>query len=80
MFLADDILLAPFKGLVALSRQVQDAARQDLETQKSDLMTALAQLHKQLESGEIGETEFNIQESQLLERLDEIENTLDPGA
>lgn len=79
MFLADDILLAPFKGLVALSRQIQDAARQDLATQKSDVMSALAQLHEQLESGEIGEEKFNIQESQLLERLDEIESTLDPG-
>ncbi len=76
MFLVDDILLAPFKGLVAVSRQIQDAARQELEGQKKNVMAALAELHQWLESGQIDEKEFNIQETRLLEQLEEIERTL----
>ena len=34
MFLLDDILLAPLKGLAAVCRKVEEAARQDLENQE----------------------------------------------
>ncbi|OHB66469.1 MAG: hypothetical protein A2V70_02745 [Planctomycetes bacterium RBG_13_63_9] len=76
MFLVDDILLAPFKGLAAVCRQVQDAARQELEGQKRDVMATLAGLHQRLESGQIDEEEFDIQEASLLEQLEGIERTL----
>jgi len=78
MFLVDDILLAPLKGLTAVCRQVQDAARQELEGQKKDVMAALAELHQGLESGRIEEKEFDVQEARLLERLESIERTLNP--
>jgi hypothetical protein len=76
MFLIDDVLLAPLKGLAAVCRQVQDAARQELESRQKAAMAALAELHQRLESGQIDEEEFNIQEVRLLERLEGIEKTL----
>ncbi len=78
MLIIDDILLAPFKGFVAVCRHVEEAARQDLENQKSEIIVALAELHQQLESGRIDEAEFDRQEAKLLERLENIENTLNP--
>lgn len=76
MFLVDDILFAPVKGLAAICRQVQDAARQEVEGAKTDVMAALTDLHQQLESGRIDEEGFDVQEASLLERLEEIETTL----
>ncbi len=76
MLLIDDILLAPLKGFAAVCRHVQEAALKDLENQKNEIIAALSELHQQLESGRIDEKEFDIQESKLLERLEEIEKTL----
>ncbi len=76
MFLVDDILLAPLKGLAAVCRQVQDAAQQELDSQHKAALAALAELHQQLESGQIDEKKFDIQEARLLERLEGIERTL----
>ena len=39
MFLLDDILLAPMKGLAAVCRKVEEAARQDLENQEKGAMS-----------------------------------------
>jgi len=73
MFLLDDILLAPLKGLAAVCRQVQEAAQQDLKNQQKATMAALAELHRRLESGQIDECEFDAQETRLLEQLERIE-------
>jgi hypothetical protein len=78
MLILDDLLFAPFKGFVAICRHVEEAARQDLENQRSEIIVALAELHQQLESGRIGEEEFDSQETKLLERLESIERTLNP--
>ncbi|HLA85598.1 MAG TPA: gas vesicle protein GvpG [Thermoguttaceae bacterium] len=78
MLIIDDILFAPFKGFVAVCRHVEEAARQDLENQKSEIIVALAELHQQLESGRIDEAEFDARETKLLERLEGIERTLNP--
>ncbi len=78
MFLVDDILLAPLKGLAAVCRQVQDAARQELDGQHKASLAALAELHKEIESGRIGAEEFDAQEARLLEQLESIEKTLNP--
>ena len=78
MLIIDDILLAPLKGFAAVCRKVEEAARQDLENQKSEIIATLSELHQQLESGRIDEAEFDRQEAKLLERLEDIENTLNP--
>ena len=76
MFLLDDILLSPVKGLAAVCRKVQEAARQDLENQEKGAMSDLGELHRRLEMGEIDENEFDAQETQLLERIESLSNTL----
>ena len=80
MFLIDDILLAPLKGLTAVCRQVHAAAVQELDNQRKAVMAAMMELHKQLETGLISESEFEIEEAKLLERLEDIETTLNPDS
>ncbi len=70
MFLLDDILLAPMKGLAAVCRKVEEAARQDLENQGKEAMSALGELHRRLEAGQIDEKDFDLEESRLLEKIE----------
>ena len=79
MFLVDDILLAPLKGVSAICRQIQEAARQELNGQRQATMTTLTELHKRLESGQIDERQFDIEEAKLLKQLEGIDATLNPG-
>jgi hypothetical protein len=70
MFLLDDILLAPMKGLAAVCRKVEEAARQDLENQGKSTMLALGELHRRLEAGQIDEKDFDSEEARLLEKIE----------
>ena len=70
MFLLDDILLAPLKGLAAVCRKVRDAAQEDLEAQEKAILASLAELYHEVEIGRIGDDEFNTRESGLLDRLE----------
>jgi hypothetical protein len=76
MFLLDDILLSPVKAIMAIGRQVQDKARNDLKDQEKDILNSLAELHQMIESKSIGDEQFNERESTLLDRLDSIQNML----
>jgi hypothetical protein len=78
MFLVDDILLSPLKGLAAVCRKVEEAARQDLENQERQNMAALSELHRQLESGQIKEKDFDAQEARLLEHIEDLQRVLHP--
>ena len=78
MFLLDDILLAPMKGLAAVCRKVEEAARQDLENQEKATMSALGEIHRQLEAGQIDEKEFDLEETRLLEQIESLAKTLHP--
>ena len=78
MFLLDDILLAPMKGLAAVCRKVEEAARQDLENQGKGAMSALGELHRRLEAGQIDENEFDLEETRLLEKIESLAKTLRP--
>jgi hypothetical protein len=79
MFLLDDILLSPMMGLVSVCRKVEEAARQDLENQEKGAMSALSELHKRLETGEIDERQFDLEETELLERMESLAKTLHPN-
>jgi hypothetical protein len=79
MFLLDDILLSPVKGLVAVCRKVEEAARQEVEDQEKGTVSALGELHRRLEAGQISEEDFDIEESRLLERLESLGKTLHPN-
>jgi hypothetical protein len=78
MFLLDDILLSPVKGLVAICRKVEEAAEQDLENQEKGTISELGELHRRLEMGQIDENAFDIEESRLLEKMDTLTRTLHP--
>ena len=78
MFLLDDILLAPVKGLTAICRKIQEAARQDFENQDKAAMTALGELHRRLETGQIEEQDFDAEETRLLEKIESIQRILHP--
>jgi hypothetical protein len=51
MFLLDDILLAPIKGLAAICQKVHDAALEDLEQQEKDILATLTELHQLMDAG-----------------------------
>jgi len=79
MFLVDDILLSPLKGFASICSRIEQAAREDLENQKQEVLEALGRLHEQIESGAIDDEEFDERESTLLDRYDAIEKTLSGG-
>jgi hypothetical protein len=72
MFLLDDILLAPVKGVVAICRTVQKAAEEDLDAQEKAILAALSELYQQVETHQITDEEFNIRESDLIDRLERL--------
>jgi len=80
MFLIDDVLLAPMKGILWVFQEIHDAAQAD-QAGESDRITAqLSELYMKLETGQITEAEFDAQEKVLLDRLDRIQATAAPIA
>jgi hypothetical protein len=80
MFLIDDLLLSPIKGIIWLFREIHDAAQQELAGEGESITTALSELYMKLETGEITEAEFDSQEKGLLDRLDRLEAEEAPRA
>ncbi len=74
MFVIDELLLAPLRGLMWIFREVQAAADEDRKQQRGRLMQSQASLHRQLECGEIDDTAFAAGEQQLLAQLDALEH------
>jgi hypothetical protein len=72
MFLLDDILLAPLKGVAAICRTVQKAAEEDLEAQEKAILAALSELYQQIEAHQITDGDFNARESDLIDRLERV--------
>jgi hypothetical protein len=73
MFIVDDILMAPMKGVLWICEQIQEAAEQDQANEADNITVELQKLYRSLESGSITEEEFEVRESKLLDRLDSIE-------
>lgn len=68
MFLLDDILLAPIKGIKWISEKLQQVADKELfdpEKIHEEMMT----LQAKLDMGEMTEEEYGVREKELLERL-----------
>ena len=76
MFLLDDILLSPVKGLMAIARKVQEIAEKDWEDQEKAILNSLSELHQLFESNTIGSEQFDERETALLDQLDAIQNML----
>ncbi len=74
MFLIDDILLFPVRGVASLARRLHGAARQELANEAEATRARLTELYMMLETGEITEDEFDEREKALLDQLDEIDS------
>lgn len=72
MLILDDLLLAPFKGLLWTFRKIQQAAEDELESQRTRTRSELSELYMLLETGRITEQEFDQREKTLLDRLDQL--------
>ena len=72
MFLIDDILLSPAKGLFYIFKQIHKAAEEEF-LDEENITAVLSELYMMLETGKITEEEFNNRESELLNRLEQIE-------
>lgn len=73
MLLIDDLLLAPYRGIKWIFKEVHRLAEEELQQERESITEQLSELYRMLELGEIDETEFDEQEETLLNRLDEIE-------
>lgn len=73
MLLLDDLLLAPFRGLLWIVDKVHDAAQEEMAGEADAIVEELRQLYLMLEGGQLTEAEFNTHERKLLDRLDAIE-------
>jgi len=74
MFILDDILLAPARGVGWIVNQVRQAATHEFENEADAVRNELRELYMMLEAGRISEQEFDAQERPLLERLDRAES------
>ena len=72
MFLIDDILLSPVKGLMYLAKQIHKTAEEEFLNEEN-VSAELSELYMMLETEKITEDEFNNKESELLNRLEQIE-------
>jgi hypothetical protein len=73
MFLIDDLLMMPARGIMAVFREVYNAAQQDAAGEAEAIRTELSELYMRLETQQISEAQFEDRERELLDRLDEIE-------
>ena len=72
MFLIDDVLLSPAKGMFYIFKQIHKAAEEEF-LDEENVSAELSELYMMLETGKITEEEFNNRESELLNRLEQIE-------
>lgn len=71
MFLIDDILLAPFKGLVWLAEEFKKMGEKEL-FDEDGVKTKLMELQFRFELDEISEEEYKRSEDELLAQLETI--------
>lgn len=74
MFLIDDIVMSPFRGILAIFREIHNAVMQEAANEAATVRGELGELYLLLEHGNITEVEFDERESALLDRLDALEN------
>ena len=73
MFLVDDVVLAPFHGLLWIVEEIHRAAQEEMAGDAESITAELSTLYMRLETGKITEQEFAEQEKVLLDRLDKIQ-------
>ncbi len=73
MLLVDDLLTAPFRGLLWIFREIHRAAQEEIVNEAESLTSELSNLYMMLETGKITEEQFAAEEKNLLERLERIQ-------
>ncbi len=71
MFLIDDILLAPLKGLIWIGEKINEVSEKEF-SDEGLIKEKLMGLQLKFELDEISEEEYEKHEKELLERLDAI--------
>jgi hypothetical protein len=71
MFLIDDILLSPLKGIIWLGKKINEVAEKEF-SDEGLIKEKLMELQMRFELDKISEKEYNKQEAELLARLDAI--------
>jgi len=79
MFIVDDILMAPVKGLFWIFNEIRNAAEEDQAGEADRITAQLSELYMMLETGKMTEEEFDAAEKVLLDRLDVIREGEDSG-
>jgi hypothetical protein len=72
------ILTAPMRGMLWIFEEIHDAAESEVVGQAQNLTHELTRLYEQLDRGEISEAEFESRESELLERLEALDQFGEP--
>lgn len=72
MFLLDTILLAPLHGVIWLGGKLDEIIKRE-ENDEGRLKENLLELQAKLELNQIGEEEYRRRETELLERLEAIQ-------
>ncbi len=73
MFIIDNILLSPMKAFMWMVRELHNAAQQEITGEADQLTHRLSTLYMMLETQQITQEDFDLQEREILTRLDEIE-------
>jgi len=73
MLILDDLLLAPFKGIYWVGKEIHEAVLTEQSSQREAITTALSELYMELETGRIDEAEFDAREAELLDALDQLQ-------
>jgi hypothetical protein len=72
MFVVDDLLMAPARGLLWIFQEIHRAAQEEMVSDAESITAELSALYMRLETGKLTEEEFATEEKLLLERLDKI--------
>lgn len=75
MFLIDDILLAPAKGLLYIFKEIQKRAEEEMRETPEKLKGELLELQRLLETDRISEAEYSRREKNVLERLNTLQSS-----
>lgn len=73
MFLIDNILLAPAKGILSIFKEIQKRAEEEMRGTPEKFKKELLELQGLLETGKISEKTYSIREKNILNRLNALQ-------
>ena len=78
MFLIDDILLAPLKGVVWLGKKINEVVDKEMFDEEG-IKGKILELQLQMEMEKISKEEYDKQEKELLSRLEAVRKAKEGG-